>query len=315
LLVCLGLLALVVVVAVGIALVAGAVRGGPTDGLSAGRPIRAIATLSPRTQLFGDTVIARIDLAIDPRRVAPKSLRIAGRFGPYTPVAGPLLQRHAIRGAEVVVWSLKLRCLDQPCRPRNAEKRITFPPARVAYTLGHDDGALPGSLVVEWPTLLVYSRVDPADLADTSVLDQPPWRAALGLLPEVSYMAPPGVLSGLLYVVGGVMIAGAFLLCVPFALREFRARAAIGAELALLPPLEQALMLLEATPDDNGAVEPRRQALELVAAELGRCGEQELELSARRLAWSEEPPAFEDTRALARSVRVAIGGESKGPDD
>jgi hypothetical protein len=61
-------------------------------------------------------------------------------------------------------------------------------------------------------------------------------------------------------------------------------------------------MVLESSEAD-GDVEPRRQALELVAAELGRRGEQDLELSARRLAWSEEAPPFEDTHELARSVR------------
>ena len=78
----------------------------------------------------------------------------------------------------------------------------------------------------------------------------------------------------------------------------------------MLAPLEQALVLLESQADPMTDPGPKRQALELVAAELGRRGEHDLELSARRLAWSADDPAYEDTSALARDVRLAA--ESNG---
>ena len=51
---------------------------------------------------------------------------------------------------------------------------------------------------------------------------------------------------------------------------------------------------------------------QLVAAELGRRGEHDLELSARRLAWSADDPAYEDTSALARDVRLAAESNGSG---
>lgn len=300
--------------ALAVVLVAGIGFNGQADELSAGSRsrIRVNADVSPRTQLFGDTLTARFELVADTRRVELGSVRVDGRFGPYSPVAEPVLERRRVGGAELVVWSVKLRCLDPACRPGNAAKRVTFTPARVVYSLGRGGRVVARSVVVDWPTLLVYSRVDQVEVAAVNPLTQPPWRADLGSLPRVSYSAPPGLLSGLLYAVGGLLIAGALLLCVPLALRDVRASAEAGQAGVPQPPLEQALVLLERNSEGDGAVEPRRQALELVAAELGRRDERELELSARRLAWSEEPPPYEDTRALARSARRVTDGGSSG---
>ena len=301
------LVALALMAGVGVVVAAGILRGGSASTISAGSPIVVAATISPRASLFGDTVTARVELAADPRRVEPQSLRIDGRFGPYAAAAQPLVVRRTFAGRELLTWTVQLRCLEAQCRPRNAVQRVVLPSTRVTYsTVG--DGSDRRSMAVDWPDLLVYSRVDQAEVAALNPLDQPPWRAEVRSLPTASYAFPPGLLAGTLLVASAILIVLALLLSVPMALREVRARAELAP--TRLPPLEQALVLLESKPDGVGSVEPRRQALELVAEELGKRGEQELELSARRLAWSAAAPAFEDTRALAGRVRAAAASSN-----
>jgi hypothetical protein len=69
-------------------------------------------------------------------------------------------------------------------------------------------------------------------------------------------------------------------------------------------PLEQALALLE-SPATNGS-HARRRALELVAEEVERWGEDDLALRARTLAWSEGAPEGDETRALAARLRELL---------
>ena len=119
----------------------------------------------------------------------------------------------------------------------------------------------------------------------------------------MTYRVAPGALAGMLFALGSILILGGVALCFPTA-RRYRSGMRGDADVSLTP-LEQALALLEAQPDPTRGPGPQRQALELVAEELGRRGEHDLELSARRLAWSEDVPALEDTSALARDVRLA----------
>ena len=166
--------------------------------------------------------------------------------------------------------------------------------------------------------MLFYSRVDPDEVRALNPLSQPPWRAELASLPAVSYRTSPSLVAALFYAAGGILLAFGLVLLVPLALRKMGAMPEGRAR--VLGPLEHALELLETMPDGDGAVEQRREALELVAAELDRRGERELELSARRLAWSAEPPEFEDTSALAQSARrvvaaVDVASERGGGDD
>jgi hypothetical protein len=280
----------------------------PAVDLSAGDPLRVAAAVSPRTPLFADTVTARIEIAADTHRIEPESVRVVSRFAPFADVASPVVERRKAPGAEFVSWSVALRCLDDTCRPRNTAKRATFPPASVTYTTRGTDGATSRSVKVAFPPLVFYSRVDQDEVRALNPLSQPPWRAELASLPGVTYRASPTLVAALLFAAGGILVACGLGLLVLALLRKMGALP--EGRSRIVGPLERALELLETVPEDDDAVAPRREALELVAAELDRRDERELELSARRLAWSEEPPELEDTRALAQSVRrVLAAGE------
>ena len=263
--------------------------------------MRVAATISPSASLFGDTRTARVEVAVDPHRVDPKSIRIEGRFEPFAVVEPPLAEQRRFGGRDLVEWSVRLRCLEHglPAQKRRTAGRAAADTRELPLVGG--DRPVARSLRIDWPDLLVYSRVDQVEAAALSPQDQPPWRAEIRSFPSTSFAVPPGLFSGVLFAVSGIMVLFALLLCVPLTLRHLRAQAEAG-RAAGSHRSNRRSMVLESSEAD-GDVEPRRQALELVAAELGRRGEEDLELSARRLAWSEEAPPFEDTHALARSVR------------
>jgi len=310
-----GLLALAIVATVATVLVAAIDRGEAPSALE-GEAIRVSADLSPHTQLFGDTVTARVAIAIDVDRIALDSLRVHGTFKPYQKTGAATVRRSRAGRTGYVVWTARLSCLDAACLPGKAGKRIVFPTARVSYSLmrGSDAARPARSVTVAWPALLAYSRLDRTQLAALDPRDEPPWRPAFTALPAVSYRASPSLLVWLFYGLGAVLTAASLILLGPVVLREVRcATARSGTPSVRLPPYEHALWLLEKDAEDGEDVEARRKALELVALELGQRGERDLELSARRLAWSPEPPASEDTRALAQSVRQVNGRRNGQP--
>ena len=298
-----------VVVAVVVVLVF-SLRGGGDD-LSQGAPIRVRSLLTPRAVLFGDTLTAQLEVASDTHRVDPTSVRIDARFGRYRPVAPPTVRRREIRGAEYLSWTATLLCLELECLPAGeGQTRIRLGPARVTYSLEEDDVRIARTMVVRWPPVLVHSRVDAAELAARDPRGEPPWRADLGSLPAVTYRAPPTLVAAVLFGLGAILVGSALALMSPVLLPLLRRRR--DGDGPRLPPLEQALELLERSGGSVDAVHERREALELIAAELARRGEHELELSARRLAWSEDPPPHEHTVALAQSVRRLNGSGRNG---
>ena len=78
-----------------------------------------------------------------------------------------------------------------------------------------------------------------------------------------------------------------------------------------LTPLEQAVALVESSLA-RGVVPDQRKALELLAQELGRTGEERIAFSARVLAWSAPAPAGDATTALTGEVRQLINGRTNG---
>jgi hypothetical protein len=305
------LLAIVVAVVVAVVVVVVFSLRGGGDDLSRGAPVRARSLLSPRTVLFGDALTAQLEVVSDTHRVDPSSVRIDARFGPYRPVAPPTVRRREIRGAEYLSWTATLLCLELECLPAGEEQtRIRLGPARVTYSLEENDARVASTIVVRWPAVLVHSRVDAAELAARDPRGEPPWRADLASLPDATYRASPRLLAALLFGLGAILVGSALALLSPVLLPLLRRRR--DEDGPRLPPLEQALELLERSGGNADALQERREALELVAAELARRGERELELAARRLAWSEDPPPHEHTVALAQSVRRLNGSGSNG---
>jgi hypothetical protein len=305
------LLAIVVAVVVAVVVVVVfSLRGGGND-LSRGEPIRARSLLTPRAVLFGDALTAQLEVVSDTHRVDPTSVRIDARFGRFRPVAPPTVRRREIRGADYLSWTATLLCLELECLPAGkGQTRVRLGPARVTYSLREDDVKKARTIVVRWPAALVQSRVDAAELAARDPRGEPPWRADLASLPAVTYRASPTLVAALLFGLGAVLVGSALALLSPVLLPLLRRRR--DDDGPRLPPLEQALELLERGGASADALQERREALELVAAELARRGEHELELAARRLAWSEDPPPQEHTVALAQSVRRLNGSGRNG---
>jgi hypothetical protein len=279
---------------------------------SAIRPIRVGAVLSPRTPLFGDTVIARVDFAADTREVVPGSVRITGGFAPFRTVATPLIERKGAGTTEYVVWTARLRCLSKQCLPKRSEKRLSFKPLHVTYLKRGAESAAEKSLDVQWPALIVYSRIDPIEIEASDPRDEPPWRVDLASLLSVSFSNPPRLTAAALYGAGGLLLLGAAGLVVPLRRRELEPEwlPEEPPEELVETPFDHALALLEREPAPDGTANARRRALEFVAAELGRRGQHALETSARELAWAEHSPSVADASALVRRVRDAVPAEA-----
>jgi hypothetical protein len=279
---------------------------------SAIRPIRVGAVLSPRTPLFGDTVTARVDFAGDGRQVVPGSVRITGRFAPFRTIAKPLLERKGAGTTEYVVWTAKLRCLSKKCLPKQSEKRVSFRPLHITYFKRGAQGAAEESLDVQWPALIVYSRIDPIEIEASDPRDEPPWRVDLASLLSVSFSEPPLLTAAALYGAGGVLLLGAAALVVPLRRRELEPESLLEEpeEEIAETPFDHALALLERAPARDETANARRRALEFVAAELGRRGQHALEMSARELAWAEHSPSVADASAFVRRVRDAVPTEA-----
>ena len=310
------LLAAVVVLGAVTAAVLVAVLPGRSTRLDPPRRdgISARGTVTPRAALFGDRLDAQIEVVLDRRRVDPGSLRLVGVFGPYIP-SGPLrATRTDVGRLTRIRYSVELQCLQLKCLPpdplHNGGQLFRLAPLVLGYK--RTDGG-DGSVGVGWPPVEVASQMSPREVALLTPIDQPPYRASLAL-PKVSYSISPTLLVWLLAAGAALLLAAAGLLVLRFA----RATAAVLEPVREpeLPPvpgrevsaLERALILLERA-RERGAVPDQRQALEHLAGELRRSGERELAGSATVLAWAEEPPATDATKALAAAVqrRIAEG--------
>ena len=309
------LVALVGALVVG-AVVFGVVAAGRSSRDATTRPIRIGTVLTPRTPLFGDTVTAQVEFAGDARRIVPGSVRVQGDFAPFRTIAKPVLVHKIAGDADYVVWTASLRCLDRWCVPGKADTRVTFPRARVSYALR---GAAPGEPVVKrsvsvpWPALIVYSRIDPIEIQASDPRGEPPWRADLASLLDVTYRTPPTATAAAAFGVSALLGLATFLLVAPLRRRE-EETTDLGEELepTIVPqtPLELALARLEGAeaPDPESA----RRALELVAQELYEHGQVELPVGAQRLAWSSAAPGGDASREVAESARRALARDEDG---
>jgi hypothetical protein len=291
--------ALATAAVVGAVVLAGWLGGGASPGRARlSTPLEVESTLSPNVVLFGDTVTAQVDVTVDRTRLDPERVRVSAAFAPWTLVQEPLRIRHDAGSATHLRTTFVLRCLTSDCVPQRGRLRRDFDPARVSVTAAAG-GTRFHPVAVQWPTLEVQSRID----ADSSDQGSAPWRANAVSLPAVSYRLVPWLVL-LLSLVGGILLAcgGALLLylALPKRIEEVVPEPAEAPR--VLTPLEQALLLLERPATLNGE-EERRRALELVADELGVCGDEEHALAARTLAWSNDTPGDDDVHPIAAYIR------------
>ena len=289
-----------VVVALVVLLAAVVLTRGGDDAPSAQRdPITAAARLSPRVVLFGDTLTATVDVVVDRTAIDPDGVEVRWSDDAWKPVGTPERTRRDTGSTGYIRTTYVLRCLAQPCVPVRETEDVQFDAARVSYVAPVGGGTRRLTVDAVWPPLVVHSRLAGPDENRRDALASP-WRADMVSLPAVSYRASPGLVLALLLLAGVLLVAAAAVIL--YRLLPEREPPPEPEPEPVASALEQALALLEAPTTANGD-QDRRRALELVAEEVERWGDDDLALSARTLAWSESTPEGDEARALAVRLR------------
>jgi hypothetical protein len=290
--------------------------GGDADeepAVPQGRFVAASRTLTPTTHLFGDTVLARVDVVVDREHLDPDRVRLKATFAPYELAREMDVERRDYERYTRLRFELPIRCLGIACLagavspgvtpaggtpdPRRAEKVYRFRPAHVYY---EEPGKKPRHLKrVWWPRLEALTRISPSEPGLTFAL-RTPFRTSISSLPDLTYRVSPTL-------VATALLAGAALLLVlpgTFAWSWLRSRRRPPPEEPApeLTPLERALLLVEQARESVDG-EDRRKALEVLAVELDTARRREHAEEARRLAWSPSEPSPEAAGTLVDSVR------------
>jgi len=298
---------------VALALVAAGCAGDDERALREGQTLATRGSITPRVQLFGDEVVARVEVIVDRAELEPARVRVAPAFEPYEIQGQPKREERELGGFSSVRYEFRLRCLSYGClklvgggpsqhlpggipNPNQSggfgeRASLRLKPARVLYE--KPDGGRQVLSQVSWPEMQSVSRVN---FADTDVIGFGfPFEASVTPLVEASYRAPPPLLGGA-FVAGGLALLGLSGLLVA-RLRRREEPVAVEEEIAL-SPLEQAILRVEAARD--GPEAERREALEALAVELDPTA---LADRARLLAWSPAAPAPEAMDDLVEAVR------------
>ena len=253
-------------------------------------PITLRATFDPSSVEFGDRMTAEVVIEMDRADVRPATLRFTDGLAPLTQL-GPTRTSRLVRGdLELLIASVPVACVTQPCVARSSVTTLAFPPVRASVSTR--SGRLE-SISSRWPDLDVRGRVLASDLAPA----QPPFAADTSPVAP-AYRIAPATLATLLDALAVVCVLGAVALgawqAVLFARRRPARR--VGA-------LERALRL--AREAESLPPPARRRALELLARLLGR---DELSSLASELAWSEPQPQPSDVEALVSEIEQRQSG-------
>jgi hypothetical protein len=274
--------------------------------------ILADAAVNPQSAYVGDTLIARVDVLVDRRRIDPSTLAVRGSLAPY--VAGaPSIERRDVGDASRVTHTLRLRCDVRPCLPPDPERggRRTFVLPGLQLLFRRTDGSK-GSLLLPLPALEILSRLSRSEAALLEDFAVIPFRASPALDP-VRYAVSPTWLASLLLAAAALLLTAAGWLVLRYGPRrkEPTAPEPPPVPTIVLSPLERALAVVEGA-RARGSIQEEREALELLARELGRNGDPELAATAKGLAWSAQGPTAAATLALTADVRSVIDGSSDG---
>jgi len=244
----------------------GAWLGASADAAKADTTLRVSASLHPAAVLYGDPVVADVEVDYDPRTVEPSSIRVQPSFSPYTAGAAPVVQ-HLHDGA--VRFRYSLLCVTEGCLPTKGSRSLQLHAVTVT--------ALAGTrrLVANapWPVLRISSRLAAADLTGRIRFHHP------ASPPAPAYRLAPGKLAAGLIALAALCTLAA----VALAGRELTRRSA-RSKVRRLSPLELAIAYVR---DSTVRGDPdRRRALAL----LSEAAEGEVADDAADRAWSKPPP-------------------------
>jgi hypothetical protein len=272
--------------------------------------------LTPNVHLFGEPLVAQIDVIVNGTKVDPADVRLRTDFAPYEEVGETREIRREVGDYTVIRYTTTLNCLSERCIPRTAEGETTisqvpglppfipgqqrdekvkfqFPPALLVEAAEPKEKTL-GRVV--WPPVRSLSRIN---WYDSSVVGQGfPFVATVTPLPEPGYRISPTAL-GL-----GLLVLAAALLALPLllVLRRTRRRAPKRDATPALSPLERALRLVEWA-SRRPSVGARREALEALAFELAHEEDGDSARRAREQGWSPPSPEPEGMTQLVASIR------------
>lgn len=252
-------------------------------------PLVVRTSLDPRTVLFGEPAVAEVTVVADPALVDASTVRIQSSVAPFRRIGPVTSELREVDGAVTVTRRVRIACVSDACRARDALRPVQLRPVRVTArgTNGRQVAAH-----ATWPTLLVAPRV-PADAA----AGEPEWRVDTRP-PAPSYRIRPGLASTLLLGAAGLLAAVAVALVTSELLRR---RRRVGAE--RLSELEAALAAVRAS---TGAPAPqRRRAAGMLARALERRRDARAG-SAGTLAWDEPEPEPERMTALADELEREV---------
>lgn len=290
--------------------------------LPGGRAIVVTAGLTPSTHLFGDSIVATVDVVVDPAEFDPERLHVRLRFAPYEPVGSVTTNRRDVGRLVHLHYEATLRCLHIGClapriesilgaqeEGRGERHAIVLPPVAVTYEEGGRQTPL---LARRFPVAQVVSRLNPANAQGLDPDARPGSEGAFAASlapPERTYRVRPAVLAGL------ALGAAALLALFPAVLvgaaqrRRWLERHRPGP----LSPVERALALVDWSAE-RGDIEDRRKALEALAAVLEEDGVERVAQVTRELAWAEPSPAGAETgEAGAEARRALAGGDGRVP--
>ncbi len=196
--------------------------------------------LTPDVHLFGEPVVAHVDVIVDREQVDPGAVRVKTDFEPYDTVGETTVEQEEIGRFTHLRYSTTLRCLTEDCIPRtltgdvtisqtpglplfpenqqrDEKRKYEFPPAIVTAEGEPKDRTL-GRVV--WPPLRSVSRIN---WYDSSVVGQGfPFASTVTPVPEPSYRISPTVLGIALLALAIALLA----LPAIYLVRRYRARRA-----------------------------------------------------------------------------------------
>ena len=272
--------------------------------------------LIPDVHLFGEPVVAQVDVILNREKVDPDDVQLKTDFEPYEPVGETRVERQDIGDFTVLRYTTALSCLSHHCIPktfagettvsqlpglppflpgqqREEKVKFEFPPALLVADAEPKDRTL-GRVV--WAPLRSLSRIN---WYDSSVVGQGfPFVTSVAPLPEPEYRISPTLIA-----LGLLALAAALLALPVWLVQNRRRRYAVPKTEPgpALSPRERALRLVEWA-SRRPSVDERREALEVLAFEIGAEDGQTAD-RARKQGWSSPTPEPAEMTELVASIR------------